>query len=203
MFVNHIYAISKSLPVFGDNLCEYVTAANGVFVRAKRPGLEAMLPVCMSYQAEIRGLAQVEPSVQLDAGLIPLDVISQALVWMEQAAPLELLAWVKAGSDYSIVRPAQIATICRCQPLDPFDQQGQNALLDFHSHGLHTPFFSAVDNSDEKNSFRLFAVAGGFPTPTILTRVGIYGHFWNIPPEWVMDVPESVMTNYEGEPLWN
>ncbi|MEI7848842.1 MAG: hypothetical protein WCK35_23780 [Chloroflexota bacterium] len=203
MFVNHIYATSTELPPFGSHLCEYVTAANGVFVRARRPGLEAMLPVCLSYQAEIRGLALVEPYVRLDAGLIPAGVITQALEWMAKADPLELLTWVRADRDYSLVCPAQSATTSRCRPLDPFDPQGQNALLDFHSHGLHKPFFSTVDNRDEKNGFRLFAVAGNFPNPVILARIGIYGHFWNIPPEWVMELPEGLLSIEEGEPLWN
>ena len=203
MFINHIHATSTELPPFGSHLCEYVTAANGVFVRARRSGMEAMLPVCLTYQAEIRGLAQVEPYVRLDAGLIHSGVISQALEWMAEAAPLELLTWVRANGDYNLVRPAQTATSSRCRPLDPFDPQGQNALLDFHSHGLHKPFFSTVDDRDEKNSFRLFAVAGNFPTPSILVRVGIYGHFWNIPPEWVMELPVGLLAIEEGEPLWN
>ncbi len=203
MFVNHIYATTETLPPFGSHLCEYVTAANGVFVRARRPGLEAMLPVCLNYQADIRGLAQVEPYIRLDAGLIPAGVITQALEWMAKAAPLELLTWIKTDGDYSLFRPAQSATSSRCRPLDPFDPQGQNALLDFHSHGLHKPFFSTVDNRDEKNGFRLFAVAGNFPNPVILARIGIYGHFWNIPPEWVMELPEGLLSIEEGEPLWN
>jgi PRTRC genetic system protein A len=203
MFVNHIYATSPELPPFGSHLCEYVTSASGVFVRARRPGLEVMLPVCLTYQAEIRGLAQLQPYVRLDAGLIPACLISQALDWMKASAPPELLTWIKVDGDYSLVRPAQSTTTSRCQPLDPFDPQGQNALLDFHSHGLHKPFFSGVDNRDEKNSFRLFAVTGGFPNPSILARVGIYGHFWNIPPEWVMELPAGLLAIKEGEPAWN
>jgi PRTRC genetic system protein A len=203
VFVNHIYATSEILPPFGSHLCEYVTAANGVFVRARRPGLKAMLPVCLNYHAEIRGLARVEPYIRLDAGLVPACVISQALAWMQESAPMELLTWIKTDGDYSLVRPAQSATTSRCRPLDHFDPQGQNSLLDFHSHGCHKPFFSTVDNRDEKNSFRLFAVAGSFPAPSILARVGIYAHFWNIPPEWVMELPDSVVTVCEGEPVWN
>jgi PRTRC genetic system protein A len=203
VFVNHIYAISPELPPCGSHLCEYITAANGVFVRAQRPGLEAMLPVCLSYQAEIRGLAQVEPYLRLDAGLITAGVISQALTWMEESVPFELLTWIKADGYYSPVRPAQSTTTSRCRPVDPFDPQGQNALLDFHSHGLHKPFFSTEDNRDEKNGFRLFAVAGGFPTPSILARVGIYGHFWSIPPKWIMELPVGLLAIEEGVPVWN
>ena len=195
MFVNHIYATSKALPPFGDTLCEYVTAANGVFVRAKRPGLETMLPVSWNCGTEIRGLANVEPYVRLEGGRIPISVSTQALDWMRRAAPLELLTWVKwEAGGYHVFLPEQTATASRCKPKNPFDVQGQNALMDFHSHGNTPPFFSTTDDQDEKNGFRLFAVAGNFcagPEADLLVRVGVYGHFWIIPPVWVMELPEE------------
>ena len=203
MFVNHIYATSENLPPFGSHLCEYVTAANGVFVRARRPGLEAMLPVCLNFQSEIRGLVRVEPYVRLEHGPIPSAIIRQVLAWMEAAAPFELLAWIKADPVYRAIRPAQSASTSHCRPQDAFDPDGQDALLDFHSHALHKPFFSTVDNRDEKNSFRLFAVAGSFPYPSFHTRVGLYGHFWNIPAAWIMELPAGVAIACQGEPVWN
>jgi PRTRC genetic system protein A len=196
MFVNHIYAISENLPPFGDSLCEYVTAANGVFVRARRPGLEALLPVCWNRGAEIRGLAKVEPYVRLDGGRISVSAMAQALDWMRLIAPLELLTWIKwEAAGYYAFLPEQTTTASRCKPADPFDAQGQNALMDFHSHGGFPPFFSTTDDQDEKNGFRLFAVAGNFQEcaqPAILVRVGIYGHFWSIPPVWVMELPDGI-----------
>ena len=196
MFVNHICATSENLPPFGDSLCEYVTAANGVFVRARRPGLGAMLPVCQNRGAEIRGLAKVVPYVHLDGGRIPVCATAQALDWMRQAAPLELLTWVKwETAGYYAFLPEQTTTANRCRPTNPFDAQGQNALMDFHSHGSFPPFFSTTDDLDEKSGFRLFAVAGNFQAyaqPVVLARVGIYGHFWSIPPAWVMELPDGI-----------
>lgn len=206
MFVNHMYATSENLPPFGDSLCEYVTASNGVFVRAKRPGLEAMIPVSWNSGAEIRGLVKVEPYVCLDGGRIPLPVIAQALDWMRQVTPLELLTWIKWESDYAVFLPKQTTTASRCRPFDPFDAQGQNALMDFHSHGSNPPFFSTVDDLDEKNGFRLFAVAGDFQPytrPEIVVRVGIYGHFWMIPPARVMELPEDSDDTLERSLTWN
>ena len=198
MFVNHIYATSTELPPFSDTLCEYITAANGVFVRAKRPGLEAMLPVCLNFTLAIRGLSSLTPYVRLEAGPIPEPVIAWAQDSMAQAAPRELLTWVNWADGYIGAAPEQTTTTNRCKPLDPFDPLGQTALLDFHSHGLEKPFFSTIDNRDERQGFRLFAVAGGFPHPSILVRVGIYGHFWQIPPEWVMELPKGLIPAYEG-----
>lgn len=200
MFFNHIHATSPELPPFGPHLCEYVTASNGVFVRARRPGLEAMLPVCLNFNGGMRGLSPLTPYVRLEAGLIPAQVIGQALERMADAAPLELLTWVNHAGTYQLAVPAQTQSESRCKPLDPCDPLGQSALLDFHSHGVNAPFFSTIDNKDESQGFRLFAVVGGFPAPTILVRLGIYGHFWQIPPDWVMEVPDSLAWAVEGVP---
>ena len=146
MFFNHIHAIEEELPFFGPYLCEYITASNGVFVRAKRPGLEAMLPVCLNVNSSIRGLIPLTPYVRLDAGPIPADIISQAVFRMAAAAPREILTWVVLEDEYRLVVPEQSVTDSRCKPVDPFHPQGQSALLDFHSHGFHPPFFSTIDN---------------------------------------------------------
>lgn len=204
MFINHLHATTKELQPFGPYLCEYITGSNGVFVRARRPGLEAMLPVCLGFNGGIRGLAPLAPYIRLDAGPIPAEIISQAVEWMADAAPLELLTWVNhARSGYSVIAPEQTMTENTCKPRQPFNLEGQKALMDFHSHGVNAPFFSTIDNKDESLGFRLYAVAGHFPNPSILVRVGIYGHFWQIPPEWVMELPDGLAPAYSGGPSCN
>lgn len=199
MFINHIHATQQQLPAFGPYLCEYITASNGVFVRAKRPGLEVLLPVCMSFNGGIRGLFPLTPYIRLEAGPISTAVIRDAVFQMAAAAPNELLTWVGLNGAYHLTIPEQTTTENRCKPLDPLDLRGQNALLDFHSHGFAPPFYSTIDNKDESRGFRLYAVAGNFPSPTLLVRVGIYGHFWQIPPEWVMELPAEIRPEWEGE----
>ncbi len=198
MFINHLHVTEKDLPPFGPYLCEYLTAANGVFVRARRPGMEALLPVCLGANGGIRGLYPLTPYIHLDAGPIPAGVICEAVVRMAAAAPSELLVWVGLNGEYHLTIPEQTTTENRCKPLDPLDSRGQNALLDFHSHGFHSPFFSTIDNKDESQGFRLYAVAGCFYGPTLLVRVGIYGHFWQIPPDWVMELPDEILPAWEG-----
>lgn len=199
MFVNYKYATSTELPPFGPYLCEYITAANGVFVRAKRPGLEAMLPVAECHDQNIRGLVEIAPYARLDNGPIPAEIIYTALGWMRDETPRELLTWVNWTPEegYTVTAPEQIATSSRCKPVDPCDPAGQAAQLDFHSHGNHPPFFSTTDDKDEKNGVRLYAVAGYMNAiPRMLVRVGIYGHFWTIPLEYlpqVVELPEGII----------
>jgi PRTRC genetic system protein A len=195
VFINHIYATGAELPPFGAFLCEYVTAANGVFVRAKRPGLEAMLPVCPNFGEYIRGLAEVNAYVRLERP-ISAAAIEWALEHAFEAMPREVLAWINwnAGSHgWRAYRPAQKVTGIMCKPADASDPVGRDAIMDFHSHHSMPPFFSATDDRDEKNGFRLYAVVGNLDAqPAILTRVGIYGHFWTIPASSVMELPEAL-----------
>jgi PRTRC genetic system protein A len=194
MFVNHLYALEGyDLPPFGNYLFEYVTAGNGIFARARRPRLEALIPIFRWGDQIIRVLACPGPYVRLDSGPVPSHIVGQALEWMRQASPLELLTWIKCGEDgYCAVLPEHAATASRCQPVDPFDEDGQDALMDFHSHGLLGPFFSRTDDADERNGFRLCAVAGGFPLPALRVRVGVYGHFWDIPALMAIECPEGI-----------
>ena len=69
MFAKYILAETDTLPAIDPtSLYEFVLAGNGVFVRARRCGLEAMIPVST---CEIRGLQPVEPYVRLETGKIP------------------------------------------------------------------------------------------------------------------------------------
>src|SRR5205807_9814322 len=54
----------------------YVVAANGVFVWAKREGLEALIPVTSS---PIRGLSPVEPYVRLAYPPVDVGLVSEML----------------------------------------------------------------------------------------------------------------------------
>jgi len=188
VFINHIYATGAELPTFGAFLCEYVTAANGVFVRAKRPGLEAMLPVCPNFGEPLRGLAEVEPYVRLEKP-ISAAAIQWALERAFEAMPREVLVWISwdAGNRaWRAYRPAQKVTGIMCRPADASDPVGQDAIMDLHSHHSMPP-------RDEQNGFRLYAVVGHLDKePAILTRVGIYGHFWTIPASSIMQLPAGL-----------
>jgi PRTRC genetic system protein A len=193
MFVCHIHALEgQELPPFGNYLMEYITAANGVFVRAKRPGLEALQPVCWNPGPAIRGLAEVQPYVRVEYP-IPSLAIGWALDCAYQAMPHEVLVWINWQSGkggWRAYRPAQTTTAVMCKPHDPSNPLGHEAVVDIHSHNSMPAFFSRTDDQDEKAGFRLYAVVGRLDTePEILVRVGIFGHFSVISASSVMDLP--------------
>lgn len=193
MFINHILATEPELPAPGPYLYEYVIAGNGIFVRAKRPGLEAMIPL---RACKINGLEPVAPYVNL-VSRMPEKLLVTALRWSVEALPNEALFWYGLDADmqvWTIMRPRQIRTRTSVRPDDPHDEFGAQALIDLHSHNSMPPFFSTTDNKDE-TGFRIYAVVGSITPevvdswPALRVRVGIYGHFWTIPAARVFNLP--------------
>lgn len=188
MFVTHIFATQPALPAIPPGLYQYVVGDNGVFVRASRPGLEAMVPVLTLFE-RVRGLAEVQPYVKLTCP-VPRYMTEHLFLhaWRERRRG-EVLYYLKANPWY-LWKPEQVQSPGGVHPVNPY-AAGADTLLEVHSHHSMAAFFSHTDNRDERAGFRLFAVLGKLDQrrPEMRVRVGIYGHFWEIPAEWVFDLP--------------
>jgi len=200
MFVDYIIARSSELPPIGPNLYEYVIAANGIFVRASRPEVDAMIWVAAT-RTPIRGLVEVQPYVRLIA---PVRTVALAKLFemAYRAGNKEILFYLSYGvrktfidtlfNPWIISLPEQVQEGMSVHPVDPF-AGGNWTAIEVHSHHDMDAFFSSTDNQEEKVGFRIYSVIGGLSSrPQILTRVGIYGHFMTIPSRWVFDLPEAV-----------
>jgi len=191
VFTKYILAETDTLPAINlTSLYEFVIAGNGVFVRARRKGLEAMIPISM---CEIRGLQPVKPYVRLEAGRIPMIYTQAILAEFQSDLPNESLVWVRLeDKKWMVFKPEQIADENSVHPVDPFDPAGAVALLDVHSHDTMEPFFSTEDDKDE-TGFRIFAVFGLLDTqPCVMARVGIYGYCWHLDASDVFILPDGI-----------
>jgi PRTRC genetic system protein A len=190
MFVNHIIAKTPDLPPMGPYLYEYVIGSNGVFVRAKRPGLEAQIRVASTVH-EIRGLTEVQPYVRIEKR------ISAALVYQVFATAYRMngneILYYLQPDPWRIFIPDQVQNGVSVHPVDPFIG-GPDTMVEIHSHHAMKAFFSRADDLEEKAGFRIYAVVGQVNQnrPIIAVRVGIYGYFWKIPACWVFDLPDFV-----------
>ena len=188
MFVNHLLAKDTALPPLGPVLYEYVFGCNGIFVRAQRPGLEALIWVA-AMAKQVRGLAEVTPYVRLTER-VPARLVGRMFEMAYRCSGREILFYLEAGP-WRLQLPEQVQGGASVHPVDPF-AGGANTLLEVHSHHQMGAFFSGTDNKEEQG-FRLYAVIGNLADrPTMLARVGIYGHFWLIPASWVFELPEGV-----------
>jgi PRTRC genetic system protein A len=194
IMINYLFAKQGCpLPPFGTGVFyEYITAANGVFIRSKRNCLEAMIPVMDMPYRPIRGLEELEPYVRLDTK-VPAKLVGWALEQSNLALPNEVLFWLLPLSEgWRVHKPTQIATPGSVIPADKHDPIGAQAVIDLHSHGHARPFFSPDDDRDE-TGFRIYAVLGRIEeTVWMQARVGIFGNTWPIDPALYFDLPENV-----------
>ena len=187
------------LPELPLCLYAYILAGNGIFVHAKREGLDVLIPVGHS---KIAGLPPLTPYVRLPCR-VPASLLLTALKLSRQVVPNEILFWFNRDEDWRMDVPQQLARTGRVVPMDHVDVRGTRALIDLHSHGVLLPFFSPTDDRDEQG-FRIYAVMGEVDrTPGIRVRVGVYGHYFDVPASEVFEVPTELLDIFELDEVHN
>src|SRR5260221_9601035 len=184
-----------SLPETSDCLYAYIMAGNGVFLNARRGGLEVLIPVSNS---RIAALPTLIPFVRLSS-CVPKNLLFTALELSRRNFPNEMLFWFNLNDRWSIDVPDQLTRPASVMPVDKMDARGTSALIDLHSHGALSPFFSPIDNRDEQG-FRIYAVIGEVDkVPKLCVRAGVYGHYFDIPAATVFEMPNDIVDVYEDE----
>ena len=186
------------LPEITDCLYAYIMAGNGVFLKATREGLDVLIPVSNS---KIVGLPTLTPYVSLFSG-VPKNLLLTALELSRRNFPNEMLFWFNLNDRWSMHVPDQLTRPASVVPVDNMDARGTSALIDLHSHGALSPFFSPIDDKDEQG-FRIYAVIGEVDrVPKLCVRVGVYGHYFDIPASTVFEIPDDIVDVYEDERTW-
>lgn len=196
--VQHLIVnLDGSLPACPNCLYAYITAGNGIFVSARRPGLEALIPVTA---CRIAGLPDLAPRVDLPQR-VPAPLLAHALRFSQQVFPDEALFWFNWIGAWYLHIPDQRVTHTSVMPCDQQNHAGTRALVDLHSHARFAPFFSPADDRDE-TGFRIYAVIGNLDkTPTISVRVGVYSHYFSIPASTVFELPAGMVDIHEQEDI--
>lgn len=194
--VGHRIADRLPLPPIEAALYEYVLAGNGVFVRGKREGMEALVPV---RHCRVMGLPHLHAEFHLEYPKVPRHAVDAMLTISRQAhddrgRPIETLfhlAW--NGHNWRLTVPEQEGSASSVRPVNAgTDSSYASALIEVHSHHEMHAFWSGTDNRDEQG-FRLYGVLGDiFGKPRLLLRVGLYGYFWELPADRVFNLPEGI-----------
>lgn len=195
--ISHIFAWENEPlpPISSEFLYEYVMSRYGLFIRAKRKNLSVTLQVSLS--DEVTGLAGV-----LDCFSIPskFPYLKEIMLESWKYREKERLFYGLYDNQWTYYRPRQVINFAQVRPYDPYDPKGNEALIEIHSHGNLHAGFSPADNKDE-TGFKLYTIVGNFSfLPQIITRVGIYGHYFEIPSSWVYDpIPSGVVDLFTAE----
>lgn len=182
-------------------LFEIVIAQNGVFKRAQRREMSAVIELS-SFAVKIPELAVGEARVEITRK-IPARIFEEILAHARSSTDAgnfteNLYAvWRNdCSGDYfwqEISRHRSFGSTIAMDETPAY----QNALLEIHTHPPNCRNFSASDTSDESGKFRLFGILVDIhtETPAIRLRVGIYDSFWEIPVETIANAPLENLTD--------
>lgn len=216
--VDHHFAVPGLPPpeVDARQLVDYLVGANGTFARSRRPGLAACVPVTFNL-SPVRGLAEVESYVRFGLPRVPASLVAQMLTISRGVCgpgPAEALFHLRHGEEV-IATCARLAAavahdggwLLEFPEQRPKREPGREAdsveavgpapdgtIIEVHSHHSMRAEFSPEDNEDEGGlKFRVFAVLGTiFERPTIRARVGVCGHFYELPAATFFELPEGL-----------
>jgi PRTRC genetic system protein A len=182
-------------------LYEIVIARNGVFKRARRREMEAVIELS-AFAVKIPELAVGEARVEL-IEKIPGNIFAEVLAHARSATD----AGCFTENLYAVCRNSETgnyfwkevsrrrsfgSTIARDD-----DPAYQNAVLEIHTHPPGCREFSSQDDRDESGKFRLFGILVDIHSeqPAMRLRVGIYDSFCEIPVEFVTGAPLENITD--------
>jgi hypothetical protein len=207
---HHLARPGAAVPPFDDSLlCDYVHAANGLFVRSRKPGLEVCVPVAI-YTA--RGLSDFETYVRWDLPRVPARLVSAMLAVSQGACnagareALFHLRFDESGhaaaepdhisceGGWHAEMPEQRATDQSVIATGTGLASRERATIELHSHHAMAADFSPDDDADEgRLSFRVYAVVGRiFDRPELRARVAVFGHFHECPASIFFELPEGL-----------
>ncbi|CAG0947428.1 hypothetical protein ANRL1_04100 [Anaerolineae bacterium] len=180
-------------PIPADLAYQFVVAGNGLFIRAEDSRIEAMVPVALG---AVHGLEFVETSARLKVPRVTPQFLWAIAKSARAHLPNEAIYQFSWEDDlWRCFMPQNTASPVG---LDFEDRAG--AVIDLHSHGTSSAFFSETDDGDEQG-LRFYAVVGQVDRdwPQIAVRVGVYGHTWNVTQTTVFEGGPFVQVDPEVE----
>jgi PRTRC genetic system protein A len=165
------YRLNTKVGLTGEpgEFYDYILAGNGLFIRAESPLIAATLHVTPT---DIRGLLPLKQEVSLVRGKIYLDIYDVMFSILREEPGIECYMAVTWEGAYLLRYPSQKGDGDSVQY-----ECLRNTVMDVHSHGSMSAFFSSQDDQDEQG-LRLSMVFGRMDTtPEYDLRLGVYGYF--------------------------
>lgn len=194
-FVEHKIAQVKNEPITAA-LYEYVTAGNGLLLRAERSEFAASLPLL---ERAIRGLPDVEIGIFWKKPRISAEIWREILAdarSRNEAGEFKEDVYVVFWSEQKETWRWKWISRERCFAAtiadDGLEEYGK-ACLELHTHPPGAIRFSRADDLDESDKFRIFGILIDVhaPNPKIRFRCGVYDFFKQIPAVWVGEMPSD------------
>ena len=143
------------LPPITAVFYEYITAANGVFIRAENDGFHVQIPVVHHRQGQpIMGLGEFAQEISWKIPKPPITLLHKMLQDARNRTGFDgnliehlyHLRWNLSEEKYEIHQPAQWAGKTFANSENTETPDGYITIADIHSHGNMDAYFSDQDN---------------------------------------------------------
>lgn len=160
----------------------FVIASDGVYVEAINPVLEVRLPVAKSTiklpYGEIGAVG-----IHLIQGQIPKRILQDVCEKAFLCGKYEwagLVVWDKIRLEYALYEPEVISLGVGHISYRNVLPDDYELVMDLHSHGSMSAFFSRTDDKSDLGGFYIAGVVGNCDSdePTFATRIVVNGHFF-------------------------
>lgn len=171
----------EPLPEMTDNGHRILMAANGVFLEVRRSWLHLVHQIA-PIEALTLPYGMVEPSIKM---LFAFPTALVRLFYQDSlgAYPKECGGMIVRNADgafrYQTLETLQ-ASGEHLKAAIPELAEGEELVVDLHSHGMHRAGFSPLDDIDDKGEFKIAGVIGSLDkerTPTTAFRLCAGGVF--------------------------
>jgi proteasome lid subunit RPN8/RPN11 len=192
-FVEHKIAENANEPITAA-LYEYVTAGNGLLLRAERSEFAVSLPLL---EHSIRGLPDVATGIFWKkpriASALWQEILADARARSEAGEFKEdvyVVFWDDLNETWRwkcVSRERRFAATIA----DDAQAEYGKACLELHTHPPGAIRFSQADDRDESDKFRIFGILIDVhaDAPKVRFRCGVYDFFKQIPAAWVGEMP--------------
>lgn len=195
-FIEHKIA-SASPQALTAVMYEYLMAAGGIFIRARRREFTACLPLC---EKKINGLPEVESGITWHKPKISSrlwqHILEHARANSGDAGNFRedvyVVYWNENISDWIWKPVSRERSLAATLAEDRLEEYGE-ACIELHTHPPGAIHFSGADDLDESGKFRIFGILIDVhsPKPKIRFRCGIYDVFAPIQATYVSEMPDE------------
>lgn len=202
--VGHRIAASENDPIVAA-LFEYLLAANGLFVRAKRREFTVCLPLSVQKLSGLPnawvGVAWTKPRIRASLWQEILQHSRQTHTSSSFKEEVYLIYWDKVLSEWQWRASGRENNWASTIADDSLPEYA-DCCIELHTHPPGALNFSRVDDRDELGKFRIFAILiDVHDKPKIRFRCGVYDHLVPIPADWIGEMPQGIIDLNEIDAL--
>jgi PRTRC genetic system protein A len=176
-------------------------AANGVFLEIVRPWIRLVRRIAEYRVATAIPYGKCGEETDLRCGPVPPELIVRFLGQTRAALPNETGAWIVWHETTGQFRLVPLTPISHSPGHllyeRPALQPGEHLVVDCHSHGVGSAYFSRTDNDDDRHDVKFALVLGNCDrepsTALRLCAKGIFEKFEKLPAPWAASLDAEVM----------